>query len=183
MEHIDLTDFFQTKDSAMDFTTRLADLSEQIYKSDFNLEKALTEQFGLQKKDKFLNILRNNSIAVESNAALKEFLSKIQTEISLLPVISMTIAFEPKDQLLKAIAEWFVVNTKKQVLLDITTDKNLIAGCAISFKGEFLNLSIKERFNQIIKEAIESNNIKIIDNQKKEAVSTHSSLDHFSLGR
>ncbi len=55
-----------------------------------------------------------------------------------MPVITLTVAFEPNKQMLKSVSEWFVVNTKKQMLFDIRIDRTLIAGAAINYEGKFL---------------------------------------------
>ena len=127
METIDLSDFFTTKAQATDFSTRLSAIMEATYKTDFNLEKTLMEQFGIEKKDKFIGLLRDNNISIDSGASLKAFLTKIQTDIASIATLPIVIAFEPREQTLKTLSEWFFLNMKKQVLFDIKVDKNLLA--------------------------------------------------------
>jgi hypothetical protein len=180
MEHLDLTDFFQTRQGALDFKSRLSAISEMIYKSDFNFEKVLMDQIGIQKKDKFLIILRDNNIALDSTAALKDFIDKLQEKISALQVFSLKLAFEPKEQTLKSISEWFILNTKKQVLLDISVDPKIVAGCDISFNGEYLSLSKKPVLDKIIEDLLTNSGEK----PKADASpAAYHSLDHFSFGR
>lgn len=143
---MDLSAFFQTKLQSSDFSTRLATISEKIYETNFNLEKALMDQFGLKKKDQFMNLLHDQNVSVEDNTILKNFLNDIQTEIRALPVLSVSLAFEPKEQTLKALSEWFVLNLKRQILLDITVDPQLIAGATISFNGKNGDYTIRSRF-------------------------------------
>src|SRR5437868_6106563 len=149
---MDLSDFFKTRTQAYDFSTRLAAISESIYQTDFNLEKTLMEQLGIKKSDKFMTFLRDNKVDTESPAALKEFLNKIKNTITALPTLSLTLAFEPREQTLQALAEWFILQTKTQVLFDITVDPKLIAGAAINFKGKYLDFSIKPTFDKILSE-------------------------------
>jgi hypothetical protein len=158
MENIDFSDFFKTNIGAVDFITRLSIISEEIYKTDFNLEKALAEQFGVQKKDKFNALLRDSKIPIGSNSALKDFISKIQEEISSLPVVSLTIAFEPEDETLKSLFDWFPLNINKRVLLDIKVDRNIIAGAYVGCNGKCLDFSIKPIFDQIYSEIPDNNN-------------------------
>lgn len=180
MEHIDLTDFFQTRQAALDFKSRLSTISEMVYKSDFNFEKALMEQIGIQKKDKFLNILRDNNVSVESTTAIKSFINNLQEKISALPVFTIKLAFEPKEQTLKAISEWFILNTKKQVLLDIKVDPKILAGCDISFNGEFLSFSKKPMLDKIIEDVFANGTDKP---KPVNEPATYHNLDHFSFGR
>ena len=152
MEDFDLSGFFTTNIEAADFLTRLSTISEEIYKTDFDLEKALIEQLGVSKKDRFAILLRDNKIPQGSNSALKDFFDKIREKISSMPVISLTLAFEPGEETLKILSDWFPLNINKQVLLDIKIDTNLIAGAYISFNGKYLDSSVRPIFDQTYKE-------------------------------
>jgi hypothetical protein len=183
MEITDISDFCKTKAQATDFSTRLGHIEQQVYHTDFTLEKALLTQFGLQKKDKFITLLRNNSIPSEGGV-LKEFLVKLQTLTATLPVLSLTVAFEPGEQTLKLLSDWFLLNVKKQVLFDITVDPTLIAGVSINFNGKHAEFSIKPQFAEILKQVI------ITSAQPPQApphpikpMLPHQSIEHISLGR
>ena len=43
-----------------------------------------------------------------------------------------------------------MINLKKQVLFDISVDRKLIAGAAITYKGKYKDFSIKPKVNEII---------------------------------
>ncbi|HSW47659.1 MAG TPA: hypothetical protein VLG67_01120 [Candidatus Saccharimonadales bacterium] len=170
MDNIDFSDFFQTKSGASDFTNRLFIVAEDVFKSDFDLEKTLMSQLGIQKKDKLMNILRDANVPIESQSALKDFLTKLIEHITSLPVFSLKLAFEPQEQTLKKISEWFIVNAKKQVLLDITIDRNLIAGASISFNGEYKNFSIKPKFEAVLNEILIKRQEKTVTNQSSQPI-------------
>lgn len=152
MNSIDLSAFFQTKLQSSDFSSQLAKISEKLYETDFTLEKALLEQFGLKKKDQFIALLRDQNVSIDSNTALKNFLSEVQKTISSLPILTLTIAFEPKEQTMRALSEWFVLNIKHQVLFDIQVDPKLIAGASISFNGRNADYSIREKLEKAIED-------------------------------
>lgn len=158
MEIIDLSDFFTTKPEAVDFAARLSKISEKIFETDFNLEKTLQEQLGIRKKDKFLSLLRKNEIPPGSNSALNNFLKTIQETISSLPIAYLILAIEPKEEILKAISDWFTLNLKKQILIDIQIQPNLIAGAVVSFQGKQLNASIKALFDETCSFVLDNNN-------------------------
>jgi F0F1-type ATP synthase delta subunit len=154
MTTIDLSSFFQTKAQASDFASRIASLSEKIYETNFNLEKALLNEFGLKKKDRFMTLLHENNVSVESNTALKDFFTKMQGQIASLPLLTLTLAFEPRDETMKVLAEWFLLNINKQVVFEINIDRTLIAGAAISFSGKEVDLSIRDKFNQVVQNSL-----------------------------
>jgi hypothetical protein len=147
---LDLTPFFKTKAQATDFSSRLAGISASVYENNFHLEQALLDEFGITKKDKFMSLLRNNKVNPEKAADLKAFFTKIQETTNTLPILSLTIAFEPKDKNLQALSEWFVMNIKKQMLFEITVDPHVIGGAKINYKGKFLDASVKPIFDKIL---------------------------------
>jgi hypothetical protein len=178
----DLTYFFSTKSQANNFISQIGLIAENAYHTDFNLEKMLLEQFGIQKKDKFMTFLREQKVNTESPGVLKDFLTKIITYINSLPVLSMTLAFEPNEQTLHAISGWFLMQINKQVILDLTIDRSLIAGAAINYNGKYFDMSIKEKFKKISKEILDS---QITDNGHKNSTDTESkhNIDSISVGR
>ncbi len=147
---IDLSSFFQTRAQANDFSARLGNVVEKMYYTNFNIDHALMEQFGIVKKDQLLGLLRDNNIGIDSTKAIKEFVTKLQETITNLPVVPIVLAFEPKDQTMKMLSEWFMINLKKQVLFDISVDRTLIAGAAITYNGKFKDFSIKPVVDGVI---------------------------------
>ncbi len=155
MNTLDLSAFFQTKAQSTDFSSRIARVSEKIYETDFDLDKTLMEEFGLKKKELLLAMFRDNDVSPESPNKLKDFLGSVQKEIALLPVLTLKIAFEPTDKILKTLSEWFVMNIKNQVLFDINVDKRLIAGAILNYNGKDVDYTIKDKFITITNEYVE----------------------------
>src|SRR6185437_5621365 len=98
MDQIDFSEFFSTKSEANDFLLRLTAIADSVYQTDFDFEKSLSQQFGVNKSDRLLTILRENNINIQTLSEVKAFLQKMQDTIATLPVISLTIAFEPQEQ-------------------------------------------------------------------------------------
>lgn len=173
METIDLSDLFHTKAQADDFSIRLAAIAKKIFETSFNPESALLEHFGIKKKDVFMTLLRNNNVNPDSRIAIKEFIERIQAKILNLPVLSIILAFEPKEQTLQALSSWFMLNTNKQVLFDISVDPGLIGGVAIYANGKYLDFSIRSAFNKSVEEISAMNGLVSPDDKKKIAVTQH----------
>lgn len=150
MDNIDLSDLFTTKAEANDFLTRLTSISEMFFQNGFIFEHALTEHFGVNKKDRIITILRTNNINTDSLPAVKDFIFILMSKISSLPVLSLTIAFEPQEGTLKTLAEWFFINMHKQMLFELEVDRNVIAGAKIKYNGKFYDLTIRSTFEQIL---------------------------------
>lgn len=150
MEALDLSQFCKTKAQATDFIMRLNGITEMIFQTHFDLEKVFMDEFGIQKKDHFMKLLRENQIHTGTKSDLKAFMTTIVEQVSKFPVLSLTVAIEPKEATLRAISEWFILNTHKQVLFDITVDPQIIAGATLNYNGKYKDYSIKTTFEKIL---------------------------------
>lgn len=177
---MDLSQFFLTKSQATDFATRLNIVADTMYTTNFNLGKALSSQFSVVKTDAFLKLMRENNVNSESITAVQDFLKKIQESLSNLPMISLTIAFEPSEEMLTILSQWFVSNVNKQVLFDIHIDSSIIAGTKITYNGKFKDYSIKPIFLNLLSQLLQP--LPHIT-QTLTPNPTHQSTEHITLGR
>lgn len=148
MDTIDLSELFNTRPQAVDFSARLTFIIKQIFAKEFNPEKILLSQLGIEKKDALMTLMRDNNVNPQSRLDIKGFLEKIQEKIASMQVISLILAFEPRESTLKALSQWFLLNMNRQVLLDIKVDKTLIGGAAILSNGKYLDYSIRPDFER-----------------------------------
>jgi len=178
MENLDLSYFCKTKGQALDFSSRIASIAETIYHTNFSLERSLTEQFGIQKKDRFISLLREQQIGIDQRNALKEFFSLLQEKVAFLPVLSLTIAFEPNEAVLQAVSQWFLINTKKQVVFDIQIDRSLIAGASLTFNGKFKDYSIRTQFQSEVEDVLKPPEL-----PQQTDLPEHRSMENLHMGR
>lgn len=157
MDQLDLSDFFTTKAGSVDFSARLGTIQKKIYETGFDLDSCLLTEFGIQKKDRFLALIRNAGIDIKSNSAFLEFLTRIQEKIPTLPVASFTLAFEPDENTLRSLSQWFTLNVNRQVVFEITVDPKLIAGAALTYNGRYEDYSQKTKFAQIVSQSLSAN--------------------------
>lgn len=174
-EIMDLSNFFVTKSQASDFSRGISNIIDAMYETNFNLENEFAKEFGIDKRDKFLQLLHENS---HKNISIKEFLTSFIEQIKILPELDITIAYEPNTETLKAISQWFIISYGKQVLLNVSVDRKLIAGAAINYKGKYRDFSLKEQFNGIIKKILTS---PAISNQNGQV--THQQTEFMTVGR
>ena len=178
MDQIDFSEFFTTKAEANDFLSRLTAVTDKVFQTNFNLKSALAEQFGINKSDRLMTLLRENNINAESLDAAKKFLEKIQGSIASLPILTLTLAFEPKEATLKALSEWFLINTKKQVLFDIAVNTKLVAGATINFNGKYFDFSIRPTVERITQAYITR-----ITQPKSQEPTIHQNVEDIHMGR
>lgn len=174
-EIMDLSGFFVTKSQAGDFARGLSNIIDKMYETNFNLENAFAQEFGIDKRDKFMELLHENS---HKNMSLKDYLTSFIEQIKLLPELDITIAYEPNIETLKAISQWFIISFNKQVLLNIKVDRNLIAGAAINFNGKYRDYSIRNQLNEIIKKQLTSTS-----NFTGSSQTLHQQTEYMTIGR
>lgn len=175
MDQLDFSNLFTTKAQANDFLSRLSTVVDMMYTTNFDLEKSLTETFGVHKKDLLMKLLRENNISPTAHADVQAFLKKLKESIPTLPVVSLTIAFEPTQETLQSLAQWFVFTIKKNVLFDIQIDINLIAGAKITYNGKFKDYSIKPAFDALVQ--------KVLTQKETDTTSVHQSAEQMVIGR
>ena len=152
MDQIDLSDLFTTKAEANEFVSRIASISDMFFQTGFNLERAFIQHFGVNKADRLLALMRDRNIPPGDLPAAKDFLFALATKIPTIPVITLTVAFEPEEQTLESISEWFLVNMNMQMLFSIIIDRNVVGGATITYNGKFFDFSIKPIFERTLKE-------------------------------
>lgn len=156
MEQADYSNFFHTKAQASDFSARLSNVSDKIFETGFDLEKVLSKELGIEKKEKFISFLREANVNMDKAKDIKDFLDLLVQNISKLPTLYINIAFEPTDETMKLLSEWFILNIKRQFVFDITLNRELIGGALIDFNGKASDYSIKSKFDKIVKEVTQS---------------------------
>lgn len=147
---MDLSGLFITKTQATEFAQRIGNVVDALYTTNFDLEKSLTEQLGLQKKDRLMKLFFENKIHTSTKEEVKNFLQQIMTTAASTPTVELTLAFEPTEEILMSLSQWFLMQLKKQVTFAITVDYSLIAGAKITFNGKYKDYSLKPLFDQIV---------------------------------
>ena len=175
---IDLSDFFITRSQANDFTVRLNAIVGQMYTANYNFEKAINAQFGIQKADIFLKILRDHGLQNATLREVQDFLKKIQDIVKDLSVVSLTIAFEPSEDMLKSLVQWFTLNVHKQVVFDIQVDHHIIAGVKINYNGKFKDYSVGPLFDTLVQNMLHPQT-----SQQTQQTSLHQNQQLITIGR
>lgn len=178
MQALDLSFFCKTKSEAADFAMKIVTLNEKLYETSFNLEETLLTLFGLQKKEHFLKLLTQQEVPLTANGKIKEFLTKLSDHIAKLPVLSLTIAFEPTQKTLKTFSDWFIQQQHTQMLFDVQVDQTLIGGTIINYQGYHADYSIKQSFQKILTDVLAQS-----VQQPKTPPATHQPIEQLHLGR
>lgn len=92
----------------------------------------------------FLENKVRKSTADQLKKATEKDLREMKSDLEILPVMNMTVAFEPTLSQQKAIAEYL-----PDCIFDLKIDPKIIAGLVISYQGKYKDFSFKSAYEQI----------------------------------
>ena len=72
---------------------------------------------------------------------VEEYFVSLNSYLSKIPRIILTIAFKPNVEFLKTLSFWFEKNLGKKVVCDIVVRKEIIAGALIEYNGKYKDFS------------------------------------------
>ena len=81
---------------------------------------------------------------MKESRQLQQFVQEIKAELNNLPTISIYLAIDPTEEVVKAISRWFTDNLSLKVLLSITVSPTLIGGIQILYKGLIRDYSLRK---------------------------------------
>jgi len=87
--------------------------------------------------------------AIVKNEEVKRVLSDAYRTICALPILRLTLAFEPSEAVINGFSYWSRNNLKPGILLDLSLDRNLVGGAVIAYEGKFYDYSLRNKVKQI----------------------------------
>lgn len=144
-----LHEFIKTKDEAQETIVLFEKMSDEIFKSNFELKQYLLDNTSNSFLDATLGAITDNNVKIEDKAALQKFLKNAAIEIENLPTAHIILAFPPKKILVTKIQQWFFDNIKSLVVIDISIDPDIIGASIVSFNGRANDYSLKNKIEQM----------------------------------
>lgn len=138
----DILDIIQTQDEAKAMVTQLGLLIDNLYAAKQDVRERILQYVSYDKKEKIVALIMKNGVDIQNAVELQKFFIDLQTAIHEIPIVTLTLAFEPKQEFLASISSWFVIHTKKAVLLDILEDTRLGGGAIIEYRGSHRDYSL-----------------------------------------
>lgn len=146
----DLVDIVKTKRQASDFTNNLLNLKEKLFKTSQTMDQRLSECLSETQKEKVLSLSEKLGIDINDSKTVESLILLIIKTIREFPTITLCLAFEPSNEFVNSIGEWFISNTNICVLVEITVDYSIIAGAIIVSEGNYIDLSIKKKIDELL---------------------------------
>lgn len=125
----------------------------------FQEKKSFQEQLegvvGISWKARLTDFFAKEGVALSDRARIEEKLTRLQKMLESLPVVRLTLAFDPPTHAIEAIASWLQATIRKPVVLDITQDHTILGGARIEFEGRYLDGSLRSKLEKVFEEGRE----------------------------
>ncbi len=102
--------------------------------------------------------------------AQKKYLEEIITYLKTLPVVKITLAFEPDDQFTNAVNQVISDGAGQKVILDVSVNHHIVAGIQMEYQGKFGDYSYEAKTDQYLKERLASYLAKGVEGQAGQKV-------------
>ena len=135
-----LKDVFLTED-LKDLIRQIDIVLDTIYVDD---KRTLMEKLTGKLPGHFFDIIAGlyaKKILSGNPKDVEEYFVSLNSYLSKIPRVILTIAFEPSNEFIKTLSFWFEKNLGKKVILDIRVREDLIAGALVEYNGKFKDYS------------------------------------------
>jgi len=133
-------DVFLT-DDLKDLTRQIDSVLDIIYVDD---KKALMEKLTGKLPGDFLDIIAGlfaKKILAANPKEVENYFVSLNSYLSKIPKVILTIAFKPNGEFLKTLSLWFEKNLGKKVVCDIVVREEIIAGALVEYRGKYKDYS------------------------------------------
>ncbi len=118
-------------------------LASLFHVDEENFNKTLSSQVRIAIAQEIRHLMQQEGISSGNKQGVKSLLDEISSLLHKLPVIYLTIGFEPSDDTVTTFSSWVRSNIKHTIILDIVINKTLIAGATINYEGKYWDYSFK----------------------------------------
>ncbi len=84
-----------------------------------------------------------------SLAEFSEFFTQFKDFLLKIPTVKLEIAFDPSEDFILKINEWFKKNLGKKVILDIFVNPKIVGGAKIEYQGKWKDYSLAKKIEKI----------------------------------
>ena len=131
------------------FKRSIDDFVAMMFETSNDVESKLSECFSNNQVKAWLSLFKARGIKEDNPVELQKFVLSVKEVAEALPVISLGVAFDLPQSLLKKISSWFINTYNTNVLLDIQLRTDIIGGLVIMDAGSFHDYSLSKQLDQM----------------------------------
>ena len=114
------------------------------------------------------NYLEQKGLEPQGDSAQKAYIEQVITYLKKLPIVKVTMAFEPDDTFSNRLNEVITGLVGHKIILDITVNHHIIAGLILEYQGKLGNYSFEPAANDFLKTRLHT----FIEDSKEEIKTT-----------
>ncbi len=143
-----LIELTKTTEDIVDMSDEISALMYGLYHTElYKFEKVLEQSVRLRVASEIRRLLKSYELTGKDE--IKQFLSQGYKTICALPILRLTLAFEPSETAINDISDWARNNIEERIILDLTLDRRLLGGALIEYKGKYYDYSLKTKLEEI----------------------------------
>ncbi len=96
------------------------------------------------------NYLEQNKLEPEGDEAQKKYVEDIITYLKDLPIVKVTLAFEPEDQFINGLNQAISQQVGKKIILDLSVNHHIVAGMQMEYQGKFADYSYESQTDKFL---------------------------------
>ena len=136
-----------TRQDLLLFYKEIDQFIAELFKGDGTFEEKVNGYLPWDKKDSILEFLKTEKVRLDNPVEIKETMSKIQKLGDALPVVSLKLAFDPPENILKNLSSWFLRRMQRKVVFEIARERAIIGGVYISYNGLYKDYTLRTKMN------------------------------------
>lgn len=148
--YTEIVNLLPTKYAVDNFLAEIDLLMESLFTTKTDISEKMSKVFPAEKKNAIENSCHQNGIDVKNYISVQRFLLDLKEYLKNLPMVNLTLAFNPKEEIIRRISSWFSYKLNTNVILHITVDSELIGGAIIGFNGKYIDGSLKKIVHDMI---------------------------------
>lgn len=146
----------QTTEDVVKLDEEIDSLLQSIYHVDKHMfEDTLEKMVRIRVAMEIRDLVQQGTSSKKEE--IRSLLSDAYRIICALPILQLTLAFEPSEAVIGNISRWARKNLISGILLDLSLDKSILGGAIIMFHGKFYDFSLRKK----LKEIFEKGNLRL----------------------
>lgn len=137
-----------TKPDLVHFYNQLDQTRSSLFTTTGSFDQQLGTVFSIEKKDALIAFLSAQKVDLNNPVAIQECFSKIKKYGNTLPIVAITTSREPSETILKHMSNWFYETFNRKVLLDVTIQREALAGAFISYNGIYCDGTLRHKVDE-----------------------------------
>lgn len=134
-----------------DLKKRILKIKSDVYTVKFKFEEKLKNEVYFNEFSGLIKLAEKMEVNISNKAEINDFLIYIVDLLDGLEVVEIELAVLPQQIILESIIDWFEINLKKRIILNININPELIGGVVLKLEGRSLDYSLKRNIEELMK--------------------------------